>query len=108
MATIFQMESRPGKKGLGDIQRGIWGSCPHLAVMEGLGADGQAAQLDGLLEPAGDLQALQLVIGVPGQFVGTQGLALLGQSEECVPADDGVKESKHHTGPKSWHCLFLE
>lgn len=114
MATIFQMESRPGKKGSGDIQRGEReasspkGSCPHLAVMEGLGADGQAAQLDGLLEPAGDLQALQLVIGVPGQLVGTQGLALLGQSEECVPADDGVKESKHHTGPKSWHCLFLE
>lgn len=54
------------------------GPCPHLAVMEGLGADGQAAQLDGLLEPGGNLQSLQLVIGMPGQFVGAQGLALLG------------------------------
>lgn len=76
--------------------------------MEGLGADGQAAQLDGLLEPGGDLQALQLVIGMPGQLVGTQGLALLGQSEECVPADDRVKDSKGHTGPESWQCLPLE
>lgn len=114
MATIFQMEPGPGKKASGDIQRGQReassprGPCPHLAVMEGLGADGQAAQFDGLLKPGGDLQALQLVIGVPGQLVGAQGLALLGQGEECVPADDRVKESKNHTGPKSWHCLFLE
>ena len=34
---------------------------------------------------------------MPGQFVGTQGLALLGQSEECVPADDKVKDSKGYT-----------
>lgn len=80
MAAIFQM------KASGDIQRGRKegeapsprGSCPHLAVMEGLGADGQVAQLDGLLEPGGDLQALQLVIGVSGQLVGAQGFALLG------------------------------
>lgn len=44
---------------------------PHLVVMEGLGADGQAVQLDGLLEPGRHTQAPQLVIGMPGQFVGT-------------------------------------
>ena len=31
--------------------------------MEGLGADGQAAQFNGLLETGGDLQALQLIVG---------------------------------------------
>lgn len=79
--------------------------CPHLTVMEGLGADGQATQLNGLLEPGGDLQTLQLVVGMSGQLVGTQGFALLGQSEERVPADDRVKDSRGHTGPESWHCL---
>ena len=71
--------------------------------MEGLGTDGQATPLNGLLEPGGDLQALQLVIGMPSQLVGTQGFALLGESEERVPAGDKVKDSRGHTGPKSWH-----
>lgn len=66
----------------------------HLTVMEGLGADGQAAQLDGLLESGGGLQALQLVVGVPGQLVGAQGLALFGQGEQRVPADDEVKDDR--------------
>ena len=73
--------------------------------MEGLGANGQTAQLNGFLEPGGYLQTLQLVVGMPGQLVGTQGFVLLGQSEERVPADDRVKESKGHIGSKSWHCL---
>ena len=79
--------------------------CPHLTVMEGLGADGQAAQLDGFLEPGRNMQALQLVIGMSGQLVGTQGLALLSQSEECFSANDRVKDSRGHTGPEGWHCL---
>lgn len=58
--------------------------------MEGLGSDGQAAQLNGLLELGRNPQALQLVIGIPGQLVGTQGLALLGQCVQCVP-DGGSK-----------------
>lgn len=78
--------------------RSLRGLCPHLVVMEGLGADGQAVQLDGLLEPGRDVQAPQLVIGVPGQFVGTQGPALLGQSEECSPVDHRVKDNKAYTG----------
>lgn len=55
---------------------------PHLTVKEGLGADGQGTQLNGLLESGRDVQATQLVIGMPGQPVGTEGLALLGQGEE--------------------------
>lgn len=43
----------------------------HLTVVEGLGTDGQAAQLNALLELVGNLEALQLVVGVPGQLVGT-------------------------------------
>lgn len=50
------------------------------------------------------MQDLQLVIGVPGQLVGTQCLTLLGQSEECFSANDRVKD----TGPESWHCLPSE
>lgn len=76
------------------------GQGPHLTVMEGLGADGQAAQFNGLLETGGDLQALQLIVGVPGQLVGAQGLALFGQGEERVPADDEVKDNRGHSRPE--------
>lgn len=66
--------------------------------MERLGADGQGAQFNGLLDPGGDLQPPKLVIGVPGQLVGTQGLALLGQCEEGIPDIGKVKDSRSVTG----------
>lgn len=81
---------------------------PHLTVMEGLGADGQGTQLNGLLESGRDVQATQLVIGMPGQPVGTEGLALLGQGEEYFPAVNRVKDSRGNTRPRSWHCLSLK
>lgn len=62
--------------------------------MEGLGADGQGAQLNGLLDPGGDLQPPKLVIGMPGQLVSTQSLALLSQCEECIPAIGKVKDKR--------------
>lgn len=70
--------------------------------MERLGADGQGAQLNGLLDPGGDLQPPKLVIGVPGQLVGAQGLALLGQCEEGIPDISKVKDSRSVTG-KQYH-----
>lgn len=51
----------------------------YLTVMEWLGPDSQAAQLDGFLEPGGHLQALQLVVGMASQLVRSESSALLRQ-----------------------------
>lgn len=56
-------------------------SSPYLAVMEGLGTDGQAAQLDRLLEASWDPQPLQLLVGMASQFVCPKSSALLCQGK---------------------------
>lgn len=53
----------------------------YLTVMEWLGPDSQAAQLDGFLEPRWDLQALQLVVGMTSQFVRTESFTLFCQGK---------------------------
>lgn len=69
--SIFQMLLSLGavRRGQSDTVGSGW--VAHLTVVEGLGADGQAAQFNALLELVGNLEALQLVVGVPGQLVGT-------------------------------------
>lgn len=63
----------------------------YLAVVEGLGADGEAAQLHRLLEARGDVKLLQLLVGVAGQLEGAQLAALLGQRVQGVA---GVSQSR--------------
>lgn len=63
----------------------------YLAVVEGFGANGEAAQLHRLLEARGDVQLLQLLVGVAGQLEGAQLAALLGQRVQGVA---GVSPSR--------------
>lgn len=60
---------------------GFGGPALYLAVVEGFRANGEAAQLHRLLEARRDMQLLQLLVGIPGQLVCAQLVALLG---ECV------------------------
>ena len=64
-----------------------------LRVVEGLGADGHAAQVDGLLEARRHPQRLQLLVGVARQLEPTQVLGLLGHRVQCrhLPAEKCVK-----------------
>ena len=63
----------------------------HLAVVEGLGPHGKAAQLDGLLETRGDVQLLQLLIRVPGQLEGAKLPTLLCQGVQGVTDRGGSR-----------------
>lgn len=53
----------------------------YFTVMEWLGSDCQAAQLNRFLEPVWDLQSLQLVIGMTSQFICTKSFTLLCQGQ---------------------------
>ena len=56
----------------------------YLAIMEGLGPDGDAAQIDGFLESGRDPQRLKLLKGKASQLEGSQVTALLGQGIQGV------------------------
>lgn len=69
-----------------------------LAVTVGFGAHRQAAELHAVLIAGRDLQALQLLEGVPCYFIRSQEFTLLRQSVQRVP-DPHVKDrnNKHTT-----------
>lgn len=52
--------------------------------MERFGSNDEAAALDGLLEARGDVQLLELLVGIPGQFICTKFLTLLCQCIQGV------------------------
>lgn len=43
----------------------------HLAVMKRFSANGEAPQFYGLLEAGGNVQLLELLVGIPGKFICT-------------------------------------
>lgn len=61
--------------------------------MKRFGADGEAAQLYGLLEAGGDVQLLELLIGIPGKLIRTQFSTLLCQRVQGV-TNYQVKENR--------------
>lgn len=67
----------------------------HLAVAVGFGADRQAAELHAVLIAGRDLQALQLLEGMPCYFIRSQKFTLLCQSIQRVP-EPHVKELPTH------------
>lgn len=60
--------------------------------MKRLGANGEAAQLYRILEAGGDVQLLELLVGIPGKLIRTQFSTLLGQRIQSV-AGNQVKEN---------------
>ncbi len=62
-----------------------------LAVTVGFGAHRQAVELHAVLIAGRDLQALQLLEGMPCYFIRSQEFTLLGQSVQRVP-DPHVKD----------------
>ena len=59
--------------------------------MKRFGVDGEAAQLDGLLEAGGNVQLLQLLVRISGKFIRTQFSTLLRQRVQGV-TNNQVKE----------------
>ena len=55
---------------------------PHLSIVEGLGPDGEAAQVNSVLEALWQPQHPQLLVGRAGQLVGSEVFTLLGQGEQ--------------------------
>lgn len=60
--------------------------------MEWFGANGEAAEFDRLLEAGGNVQFLELLVGIPGEFICAQFSTLLGECIQGV-ANNQVKES---------------
>lgn len=60
--------------------------------MEGFGANGEVAQLYSLQEAGGNVQLLELLIGIPSKFICTQFSTLLGKCIQGV-SDNGMKEN---------------
>lgn len=60
--------------------------------MKRFGANGEAAQFYGLLEAGGNVQLLELLVGIPGKLVCTQFSTLLGQRIQGV-TNNQVKEN---------------
>lgn len=51
----------------------------NLVVLERFGANGEAAEFDGLLVARWNVQVLELLAAIPGQFIRPQLSALLGK-----------------------------
>lgn len=51
----------------------------NLIVLERFGANGEAAKFDGLLVAGRNIQVLELLAAIPGQFIRPQLPALLGK-----------------------------
>lgn len=60
--------------------------------MKRFGANGEAAQFYGLLEAGGNVQLLELLVGIPGKFIRTQFSTLLCQRIQGV-TNNQVKEN---------------
>lgn len=66
-------------------------SFTYLTVVKRFGANGEAAQLDGLLEARGNVQLLEFLVGIPGKLICTQFPTLLCQRIQGV-TNNKVKE----------------
>lgn len=65
----------------------------YLTVMEGFGANGDAAKFYRLLEAWGNVQLLQLLVRISGKLVCTQLSTLFGQCIQGVTKNQ-VKENE--------------
>ena len=54
--------------------------------MEGFGADGEAVQVNGVLEARWNVKILEFLIGISGQLIRPQLTTLLGQGIQGVTA----------------------
>mmetsp|Transcript_79571 Transcript_79571/g.257702 ORF Transcript_79571/g.257702 Transcript_79571/m.257702 type:complete len:955 (-) Transcript_79571:1050-3914(-) len=70
-----------------------------VLVAVGLGADGQAGEVDLVLPRRRHPEDLQLVVGHPGELVGAQALGLLGQGVEDVDARDAQRHLPQEVPP---------